>query len=199
MVTSRNILTRLRQSYVIHALLSLSLGLLIHSNAESQTCRPCNTVVSDSPSSQQTCSDIAIAEPDLDLTTHDHGNRDCNGHRKHVVRKGCDETTSGHRGVTSKESTGYNVIYQNTDQNHHCECNMGDQSFPASCLRFLSTSAAKKSSATIDNPQSPTIVSAIATDLGVKFDFLALRCHSPTFASNEPTAMSGFGTQLLLC
>lgn len=191
MVTPRNIFTRLRQSYIIYVLFSLSLGLLIYSSAEPQVCRHCSWLATDSSNSEQLCSDIVVAAEELDSAVHDHG--------EHIARCGCDETHSGHCGVADKEPARQKNTCQDTDRNQQCECNAGDQSFPTSCQRFQSTPPKRESISTKYFASHPRISFIKSTDLEVELDLVSPRCHSPTTRSNRPTAMSGLGTQELLC
>lgn len=199
MVTPRNIFTHLRQSYIIHVLLSLSMGLLIYSSAESQVCQPCSRLATDTSISEQACSDIVVAANELDSTAHVHGDHESNHHGEYIARCGCDESHSGYCGVANNEPAGQKDICQDTDRNHQCECNMGDQSFPASCQRFQSTSPKRESNFSRIFPLNPRISLIKFTDLEVELDLVSVRCHLPTTLSNRPTAMSGLGTQQLLC
>ena len=199
MVTPRNIFTHLRQSNIVYVLFSLSLGLLIFSNAEPNVCGHCSRLATDTSDSEQECSNIIVVEKELDSNVHSHGNHDSNHHDEHVVRCGCDQTHAGLCGVTGKEPFLQNKTCQDTDRHQQCECNSGDQSFPASCERFQSTPP-KRESITMKNLPLHSMISIIkSADLKVELDLVSLRCHSPTTLSNRPTAMSGLGTQELLC
>ena len=199
MITPRNIFTRLRQSYIIYMFFSLSLGLLIYSNAEPNVCGPCSSLPTDASDSEQVCSNIIVAEKELESTTHDHGTHDSDHHGENIVRCGCDETHAGFCGVTGKEPFPQKKTCQDTDRRQQCECKSGDQSFPASCERFQSTPP-KRESIFTNSASSYFSVSFITSlDLKVENYYVFLRCRSHIMLSNRPTDMSGLGTQQLLC
>ena len=139
MVTPRNIFTRLRKSYIIYVFFSLSLGLLIFSNAEPNVCGHCSRLATDTSNSEQVCSNIVVAAEEQKTAIHDHGNHDGNHHGEHIVRCGCKETHAGFCRVTGKEPFPQKRTCQDTDRRQQCECNSGDNSFPANCERFQST------------------------------------------------------------
>ena len=199
MVTPRNIFTRLRQSKIAYVLLSLSLGLLIYSSAEPKVCQHCSCLANETSNSEHESSNIGVAAEEQDTTVHDHGDHDSNHHGENIARCGCDETHPGHCGVGDKEIAHQEDTCQDTDRNQQCECNSGDQSFPANCQRFQSTPPKREYVSTKSFPLYPRISFIKSNDSQVELDIDSLRCHSPTSLSNRPTAMSGLGTQELLC
>ncbi len=199
MVTPRNIFTRLRQSYIIYVFFSLSLGLLIFSNAEPNVCGHCSRLATDTLNSEQVCSNIVVAAEEQNTAVHGHGNHDGSHHGEHIVRCGCDETHAGFCGVTGKEPFSQKKTCQETGRHQQCECKSGDQSYPANCERFQSTPPKRENVSAKSFPLYTSISFIRSTDIKVGLDLVSLRCHSPTTLTSRPTAMSGLGTQELLC
>lgn len=199
MNTPQDIFIRLRQSNIIYVFFSLSLGLLIYSNAEPNVCGHCSRLATDTSDSEQVCSNIVVAAEEQKTAIHEHGNHDGNHHGKLIVRCGCDETHAGFCGVTGKEPFPQKITCQDTDRHEQCECTSGNRSFPASCERFQSTPPKREYASRNSFPLYPSITFIKSTDLQEELDLVSLRCHSPATLTNRPTAMSGLGTQELLC
>lgn len=177
---------RLRYSNTIFALFSISLGLLVWSSVSSMgshVCRPCSGQVTDIPDSDQACSNFGLAAEELASAVHDHDDLENDHHGEQVASCGCDETHSGHC----------------SDQSEQCECKLSGQTFPASYQRLRSTPPKRESNFPKNFPLSLKTSIINSTDPCFEPGFGPLRCHSPTALSNRPTAISGLGTQRLLC
>ena len=140
-----------------------------------------------------------IAEKEHDSAVHSHGNQDINHHGDHIVRCGCDERHAGICGENGKEPTSRDKTCQGTDRHHQCECNSGDQSYPANCERFQSTPPKREYVSANSFPLYSSISFIKSADLKAEIDLVSPRCQAPGTLSNRPTSMSGIGTQALLC